>query len=77
MPADPPLAAQRQCLEEHYRLVCDRFGDERGTMLMRKYACHYAQGKPGARHFRTAVGRVSTPTEFHAVVAEHFPTDDA
>ena len=43
---------------------CERFGDEKGTMLMRKYACCYAQGRPGARHFRTSIAHAETPEEF-------------
>ena len=42
---------------------------------MRKFACCYAQGKPGARHFRTHVAHVAGPQEFHRVVEEHFPRD--
>jgi hypothetical protein len=42
--------------------------------LMRKFACCYAQGKPGARHFRTNVVTVSTPAEFKEVVDRYFPT---
>ena len=58
----------------HYRLVVDRFGEEKGTVLMRKYACCYAQGKHGARHFRSHVANVSNPEEFYRVVEEYFPT---
>ena len=76
VPPDPTLAEQKACLLHHYRLVCDRFGDERGTMLMRRYACHYAQGKSGARHFRTAVGKTLSPEQFRAVVEEFFPRDE-
>ena len=59
----------------HYEKVCTRFGEQKGTLLMRKYACCYAQGKHGARHFRTHVARVSTREEFLAVVEEHFPQE--
>ncbi len=76
VPAEPSLAAQRECLLHHYRLVVERFGVERGTLLMRKYACCYAQGRSGARYFRTYVAKVSTPEEFFSVVDEYFPTDD-
>ncbi len=41
---------------------------------MRKFACCYAQGKPGARFFRTHVANVSTPDEFMTVVDKYFPT---
>lgn len=76
VPPEPTLAEQRRVMLRHYRLVVDRFGDEKGTVLMRKYACCYAQGKQGARHFRTHVAKVSTPREFFGVVEEHFPRVD-
>jgi tRNA-dihydrouridine synthase B len=75
IPADPSLDEQRQCMLKHYALVVERFGEQRGTMLMRKYACCYAQGLFGARHFRSHVARVQTPAEFYAVVERHFPRD--
>ncbi|MBI2480260.1 MAG: tRNA dihydrouridine synthase DusB [Planctomycetia bacterium] len=73
IPPEPSLDEQRECLLRHYDLVVDRFGVEKGTLLMRKYACCYAQGKPGARHFRAHVAKVSTPHDFHAVVTQYFP----
>ena len=75
IPADPTLAEQRQCMQRHYRLVVERFGEQKGTMLMRKYACCYAQGIPGARKFRTHIAHVTAPHEFYKVVAELFPID--
>ncbi len=77
VPPDPSLEEQRQIMLRHYRLVTERFGVEKGTLLMRKYACCYAQGKFGARHFRSHVARVSTPEEFYQVVAQHFPRETA
>lgn len=73
IPADPSLAEQRDCLLRHYDLVVRRFGPDRGTVLMRKFACCYAQGIPGARLFRTRVAGVSTPAEFRQLVAGLFP----
>jgi tRNA-dihydrouridine synthase B len=73
VPDDPTLDEQRECMLRHYDLVVNRFGVQKGTLLMRKYACCYAQGKHGARHFRTHVAHVSTAEEFRAVVDEHFP----
>jgi len=74
VPPDPTLAEQRDVMLDHYRLVVERFGEEKGTVLMRKYACCYAQGKHGARYFRTHVAKVATAAEFQSVVEEHFPT---
>ncbi len=73
IPPDPTLAEQRALMQHHYELVCERFGPEKGTVLMRKYACCYAQGRRGAREFRAGISRVSTPAEFRQVVERHFP----
>ena len=75
IPAEPSLGEQQECLLRHYQRVVDRFGEQKGTLLMRKYACCYAQGKHGARHFRTHVARVNTREEFMAVVEEYFPRE--
>ncbi|MBL6723659.1 MAG: tRNA dihydrouridine synthase DusB [Rubripirellula sp.] len=77
IPADPTLDEQREVMLNHYRLVVDRFGEEKGTVLMRKYACCYAQGKRGARFFRTHVARVANADEFYQVVREYFPKEDS
>ncbi len=76
VPPDPDLQSQRDCMLKHYQLVIDRFGVDKGTMLMRKFACCYAQGKPGARYFRTHVAGVSTPAEFMDVVNRYFPVNE-
>ena len=73
IPPDPTLEEQRECMLRHYRLVTDRFGMEKGTMLMRRYACCYAQGLRGARNFRSRIGRVTRPDEFREVIKQHFP----
>ncbi|MEX0642044.1 MAG: tRNA dihydrouridine synthase DusB [Pirellulales bacterium] len=73
IPPDPTLEEERHLLLHHYHLVCERFGPEKGSILMRKYACCYAQGRPGAREFRTRVSHVSTPAEFGTVVDRYFP----
>jgi tRNA-dihydrouridine synthase B len=73
IPPEPTLEEQRQCMLRHYDLVVNRFGPDKGTLLMRKYACCYAQGKHGARAFRTHVVHVTTPQEFFTVVENYFP----
>ncbi len=77
IPPEPTMVEQRDVMLHHYRLVLERFGEEKATVLMRKYACCYAQGKRGARHFRTHVAKVSSAAEFYAVVEEHFPLSPA
>jgi tRNA-dihydrouridine synthase B len=73
MPPDPTLDEQRELVLHHYDLVCQRFGVERGTLLMRKFACAYAQGLSGARDFRGKVSRVTTREEFLDAMATSFP----
>ncbi len=76
-PRDPTLDEQYELVLHHYDLVCRRFGVERGTLLMRKFACSYAQGLPGARDFRGKVSRVLTREEFLEVMRTTFPKNAA
>jgi tRNA-dihydrouridine synthase B len=76
IPPDLTLEEERQLLLHHYDLVVERFGPEKGTVLMRKFACCYAQGRPGARAFRTQAARVSTPSEFYYAVESCFPREE-
>ena len=73
IPEEPSLSQQKQIMIRHYELICERFGEMRGTLLMRKYACCYAVGKPGARHFRTHAAKMETAAEFYQVIEEYFP----
>jgi tRNA-dihydrouridine synthase B len=75
IPPDPTLDDERRLLLHHYSLIVERFGVEKGSVLMRKFACCYAQGRPGAREFRTRVAHISTPAEFQAVVERYFPRE--
>ncbi len=77
VPPDPALDQQRELLMHHFQLVCQRFGEQRGSILMRKYACCYAQGRRGAREFRTQVAHVSSPAEFCQVVQRYFPSESS
>ncbi len=77
IPPDPTLAEQRAVMLDHFRFLTERFGPQQGTVLMRKYACCYANGRPGARAFRANVGKAVTPAEFHDVVEKYFPREEA
>ncbi|GAB6165498.1 tRNA dihydrouridine synthase DusB [Thermostilla marina] len=74
-PPEPSLAEQRDLILHHHRLLMDRFGPQRGTVLMRKFACRYAHGKPGAKRFRIEAGRAISPAEFQDIVCRHFSAD--
>ncbi len=73
IPPPPTLQQQKDQLVAHYETIVARFGVAKGTVMMRRFACCYAQGCPGARNFRDKVARVSTPDDFAQVVREHFP----
>ena len=77
IPADPTLLEQRDLMLHHFDLVRRRFGDEKASVLMRKYACCYAQGRPGAREFRKNVATIESPAAFFAVVERFFPASAA
>ncbi len=73
IPPDPTLEEERELMLHHFRLVSKRFGEEKGAVLMRKFACCYAQGRRGAREFRKNAVTINTAEEFYAVVDEYFP----
>jgi tRNA-dihydrouridine synthase B len=73
IPPDPTLDEQRELMLHHFELVRRRFGDEKACVLMRKYACCYAQGRAGAREFRKYVATIGSPAEFFSVVERYFP----
>jgi tRNA-dihydrouridine synthase B len=75
VPPSPTLAEERTLLVHHFQLICQRFGDIKGTLLMRKYACCYAQGRAGAREFRSRIVKSTSPVEFLTIVSEYFPRD--
>jgi len=76
IPPDPNLAEQREMLFEHFHLLTEQFGQEQSIVLMRKFACCYANGRPGARAFRGMVSKVSNAQEFHSIVEHYFPREE-
>jgi tRNA-dihydrouridine synthase B len=76
VPPDPAPAERRACLLKHYDLIVERFGTRKGTVLMRKFACNYAQGTFGARDFRRYVAQIATPEDFYRVVRDYFPMSE-
>jgi tRNA-dihydrouridine synthase B len=72
IPPEPTPSQQRGLLLEHYRLLVDRFGPMRATILMRRYACCYGQGFRGARAFRAAVSVAKTPEQLILAVDQAF-----
>jgi tRNA-dihydrouridine synthase B len=75
IPPEPTLDRQRQVLLDHFRLMLEQHGPERGTMLMRCHACHYGGGRAGAKSFRRQIAQAAGPEEFIAIVHRVFPRD--
>lgn len=75
VPPEPTLLEQKQLLLRHQREIVARFGEDRGNILMRRFACTYAQGRSGAREFRSHAAHCKTSAEFVALVERHFPRD--
>ena len=73
IPPEPTLAQQQELLLDHYGMIVDRFGPTRGTILMRRYACCYAQGQHGCRAFRGQIAKAATPQQFAEAVERYFP----
>ena len=74
---EPTPIEQRDILLRHQVMVVKRFGEERGNVLMRRYACCYAQGRRGARDFRHAISKCDTSEHFITIVNEKFPLEYA
>ena len=54
-------------------LVVEQFGPEKGTILMRRYACCYAQGRQGPGRSAAKWPSVATAGEFLGVVGAVVP----
>jgi len=72
-PPAPSLEEQRAMLLRHQTWIVERFGEEHGNVLMRRYACNYATGQRGARAFRERAAKCRTTAEFKEVVERYFP----
>jgi tRNA-dihydrouridine synthase B len=72
IPPEPTGAQQREILLRHFRLLLQRFDPRRATILMRRYACCYGAGRPGARRFRAEVCGATGPEEFVGSVERFF-----
>ena len=67
---DPPLAAQRDILLEHYDAMMSHYGVEPGVRMARKHLGWYARGFPGAAEFRNRVMKLSDPEAVRTAVNE-------
>ncbi len=71
-PYTPTLDERRALLERHFQLICELFGEDRGTRIMRKYTFFYCNGLPGVRRFRDRFCRIGSRAEFIGVIDDFF-----
>src|SRR5271168_240184 len=58
---DPPLAAQRDILLDHYEDMLIHYGVEIGSRIARKHVAWYSKSLPGSAEFRAAVNQTVDP----------------
>jgi tRNA-dihydrouridine synthase B len=68
----PSLDERRALLERHFDLICQLFGEERGTRVMRKYTFFYCNGLHGVRRFRDRFCRIGSRLAFRELVEDFF-----
>jgi tRNA-dihydrouridine synthase B len=59
-------------LLDQLRLAIERFGPQKGVVLMRTYACCYAVGRPGVRKFRATISQVKSVDQMTKVIGNYF-----
>jgi nifR3 family TIM-barrel protein len=70
---EPPSLAERgRVLLENFRLLIMDMGEDRAVRHVRKLACYYSRGLPGARSFRLSLNRCGTAEAFEESVRTHF-----
>ena len=66
--SEPPLAAQKSILLDHYAAMQSHFGTDPGLRLARKHLGWYSRGLPGSAEFRATVNRLGDPAEVRALI---------
>jgi tRNA-dihydrouridine synthase B len=65
---DPPLAAQRDIVLEHYEEMLVHYGTAVGSRIARKHVGWYSKGLPGSAEFRAAVNQTLDPAGVMALI---------
>ncbi len=67
-----PIERERAILFQFCERMIQQFGEERGIVIMRKFACRYGSGRRGAREFRREIGTVRSLETFQKLVEKTF-----
>jgi len=65
---DPPLAAQRDIVLDHYEEMLIHYGIAIGSRVARKHVAWYSKGLPGSAEFRAAVNQTVDPAHVMALI---------
>jgi tRNA-dihydrouridine synthase B len=65
---DPPLAAQRDIVLDHYEDMLVHYGTEIGSRIARKHVAWYSKGLPGSAEFRAAVNQTVEPARVTVLI---------
>ncbi|RME63272.1 MAG: tRNA dihydrouridine synthase DusB [Alphaproteobacteria bacterium] len=69
---DPPLAAQRDLVLEHYDAMLTHYGTDNGVRIARKHIGWYSKGLPGSSDFRNAVNRMGDPERVRLAIQRFY-----
>ena len=67
-----PIERERAILFQFCERMIQQFGEERGIVMMRKFACRYGSGRRGAREFRREIGPIRSLEAFQKLVEKTF-----
>jgi tRNA-dihydrouridine synthase B len=70
----PSFKERKRVLLRHFELIRRFYGEEQGTVLMRKHACWYTKGLKEGGEFRAEINQVSDPEVFVETVEKYFLT---
>lgn len=73
-PHFPSYQERKSVLLKHFDLMKQFYGEEQGTILMRKHACWYTKGLKDGGEFRSEINQVSDPGVFIDTVENFFLT---
>jgi tRNA-dihydrouridine synthase B len=59
-------------LLKHFELMKNCYGEEQGTVLMRKHACWYTKGLKEGGEFRAEINQVSDQAVFRETIERYF-----
>ncbi len=73
--ADPPIAARRAVVRQHYEAILSHYGIGKGVRIARKHLGWYASGLRDAARFRAQVNRTDEPQRVRDLIDAVFSGD--